>query len=169
MIINLVILEVSVLSDLISIFSSSCDCHPFLPPDVCSTTQAVIQVGSDFKNYRNVYLTGSLWTSEEFFHYSQTPGKLSFSSTVEPDESKEGRGSEGNGREDTSQRLCAPKGPMWAQSCLIWLSPTFVGPNPVQSDRVCSSWDPDLSIRRVLWIPGSQTLTRHHSIPWRSS
>lgn len=41
--------------DFLPILSSSCDCHPFLPPDVCSTTQAVVQVGSEFKNDHNVF------------------------------------------------------------------------------------------------------------------
>lgn len=50
MIISLVFFKVFVLSDLFSVFSSPCDCHPFLPPVVCSTTQAVVQVGSEFKN-----------------------------------------------------------------------------------------------------------------------
>lgn len=47
--------------------------------------------------------------------------------------------------------------------------PCEAGPNPVQSSLVCCCWDPDLSVKRGLWIPGSQTLTRHRSTPWRSS
>lgn len=64
MIISLVGFEVSVSSDfpLPRVIVT----HSF-PPDVCSTTQAGIQVGSDCKNYHNVYLTGSSPASQEFF------------------------------------------------------------------------------------------------------
>lgn len=54
-------------------------------------------------------------------------------------------------------------------SNLAQSNPYVVRPNPVQSGLVCCCWNPDLSVNRGLWIPGSRTLTRHRSTPWRSS
>lgn len=47
------------------ILSSQSDCRLFFPPDLCSTTQAVVQVGSEFKKNHNIYLTGHLGAAEE--------------------------------------------------------------------------------------------------------
>lgn len=54
--------------------------------------------------------------------------------------------------------------PLQAQCGLspIWLVLTFEWLGQIQSSLI---WSPDLCFRRVLWILGSQTLTRHHLIP----
>lgn len=60
---------------------------------------------------------------------------------------------------------------MWAQPCPIWPSQTLVWLGQIQPSArlVWFSSGPGRCFRKELWIPGFQTLTRRHSVPWRSS